>query len=331
MSTESRRGQTHRSTPFGALLGAGVGFFLGRLPGAVIGGLLGHLFQKQVLSGQPYGDPAAKAVGRAAALVDLAVATARIDGPLDASEREAIHSYFHRDAGLPPDALEHGRPHDKRRHRGPCRSPAAAAGAMPPLDGPDRVHVLFVLFRIALADRFLAPAESAALAEVAGVLGLTTADFQGIQAHFVAQNGTGFAAADDYAILGLEPGADADLVRRRYREAVKNYHPDRFQHLGDEFTSVASEKFKRIQEAYDRITDRSAPGPQPVRLSVCTACRVFSPVESASCPRCGAPKYEQREGQVRIRCPFCTQTNGLPRLALESQVRCGNCKVLLVR
>ncbi|WP_435183417.1 J domain-containing protein [Halobellus sp. EA9] len=50
-----------------------------------------------------------------------------------------------------------------------------------------------------------------------------------------------------YRTLGLDPGADEEAVRRAYRERVKAVHPDTDD--GDE------ETFKRVNRAYERLTD----------------------------------------------------------------------------
>jgi DnaJ like chaperone protein len=42
-------------------------------------------------------------------------------------------------------------------------------------------------------------------------------------------------------------------VRSAYRTLVKKYHPDRVQHLGDEFYQLAQQKFIAIQTSYERI------------------------------------------------------------------------------
>lgn len=313
--------------PLGILLGAGVGFALARVPGALLGALLGHLFQKQLAPGGSRG-AAAKAVERAAALVRLAVAVARVDGPVDEREREAIRSYFHRDAGLPADHLPGIDHMITGAEQGEREDPGAAARGLPSLDPADRVHVLFVLFRVALADRVLTPDEDAALREVAHVVGLAAADHAGVRGHFVVDGEPG--GGDDYRTLGVEPGTDLETVRARYKEAVRSYHPDRFQHLGEEFTSVATARFKRIQEAWQRVSE-GTPTRAKQRLSVCGACRVFSGVEQRVCPSCGQAKHVEDGDRVRLRCPFCIQTNAFPRPALCGSVRCGNCKVLLVR
>lgn len=50
--------------------------------------------------------------------------------------------------------------------------------------------------------------------------------------------------ADPYDTLAVNPGADDDEIRRAYRIAAKNAHPD---HGG------TAESFRRVREAYDRI------------------------------------------------------------------------------
>lgn len=56
------------------------------------------------------------------------------------------------------------------------------------------------------------------------------------------------SAAEAYRILGLDPDADAEAVRRAYRERAKAVHPD--SEGGDEA------EFKRVTDAYDRLRKR---------------------------------------------------------------------------
>ena len=57
--------------------------------------------------------------------------------------------------------------------------------------------------------------------------------------------------AQYYAVLGLEPGADMEAIKRSYRQLSMKYHPDKVSHLGEEFQEVAEEKMKEINAAYD--------------------------------------------------------------------------------
>ena len=57
--------------------------------------------------------------------------------------------------------------------------------------------------------------------------------------------------AQYYAVLGLEPGADMEAIKKSYRQLSMKYHPDKVSHLGEEFQEVAEEKMKEINAAYD--------------------------------------------------------------------------------
>ncbi len=56
-----------------------------------------------------------------------------------------------------------------------------------------------------------------------------------------------------YDILGIRPGASKEEIMAAYKKAVKKYHPDKLSHLGEEFSSLANEKFLEIQRAYDAL------------------------------------------------------------------------------
>jgi hypothetical protein len=65
-----------------------------------------------------------------------------------------------------------------------------------------------------------------------------------------ARNGLrsdGITPREAYDRLGLDPDADADTVKRAYREKVKEVHPD--TEGGDE------DEFKRIKTAYERLDE----------------------------------------------------------------------------
>lgn len=58
------------------------------------------------------------------------------------------------------------------------------------------------------------------------------------------------AQRDYYEILGLDKSADADAIKRAYRQQAKKYHPD--LHPGD---AEAEKNFKEVNEAYSILSD----------------------------------------------------------------------------
>ena len=56
-----------------------------------------------------------------------------------------------------------------------------------------------------------------------------------------------------YSILGLSESCSLDEAKKAYRDASKQYHPDRVSHLGEEFRKLAEEKMQKINEAYSTI------------------------------------------------------------------------------
>jgi DnaJ like chaperone protein len=58
---------------------------------------------------------------------------------------------------------------------------------------------------------------------------------------------------DPYTILGVSRGASPEEVKAAYRRLASQYHPDKVQHLGEDFKRLAEVKFKEIQDAYETI------------------------------------------------------------------------------
>jgi uncharacterized membrane protein YkvA (DUF1232 family) len=54
-----------------------------------------------------------------------------------------------------------------------------------------------------------------------------------------------------YEVLELSPGASKKEVEQAYKKLVAQYHPDKVDHLGQEFQELAHEKMLEIQEAYE--------------------------------------------------------------------------------
>lgn len=114
--------------------------------------------------------------------------------------------------------------------------------------------VLDGLFHIAKADDAFHPGEHGFLRRVAEIFGFSEADFARIQARHAD------VPDDPYPILGLPHNAPMEEVRKRYRDLVREHHPDR--HIADgvpeEMVEIATRRLQKINEAYDRIMEMAA-------------------------------------------------------------------------
>jgi DnaJ like chaperone protein len=61
---------------------------------------------------------------------------------------------------------------------------------------------------------------------------------------------------DPYKILKIQRGASQEDIKRAYRQLAGRYHPDKVEHLGDEFKVLAEKRFKEVQQAYQELRSK---------------------------------------------------------------------------
>ncbi len=83
------------------------------------------------------------------------------------------------------------------------------------------IDILEALFAIAMADGKYHPREDDFLAQVAQIFGLDGRCFSLVRARYVEG-----APRDPYDVLGVDPSASMGDLRRAWRAAVKDSHPD---------------------------------------------------------------------------------------------------------
>lgn len=55
-------------------------------------------------------------------------------------------------------------------------------------------------------------------------------------------------------VLGVSPETSQNELKIRYHELLAKYHPDKTQHLGEEFRQLAEQKTQQIVRAYELLT-----------------------------------------------------------------------------
>jgi curved DNA-binding protein CbpA len=106
-------------------------------------------------------------------------------------------------------------------------------------------------------------------------------------------------------VLGIESTAPPEDVKHAFRLQIAKYHPDKVQHLGEEFQAIAAERTTELNEAYrilgnperradyDRHHPSSAPGADTL-----SAPAAPSP-ESRSRPDRVEPTFNQRREKTQ--------------------------------
>ena len=89
--------------------------------------------------------------------------------------------------------------------------------------------------------------ETDVLETIAAYIGLSEEDSDSIFAIFRPNNDS------NYKILGIEPSATDEEVKKAYRRMAIKYHPDKVATLGEDVQKAAEEKFKKISQAYEAI------------------------------------------------------------------------------
>jgi DnaJ like chaperone protein len=58
---------------------------------------------------------------------------------------------------------------------------------------------------------------------------------------------------DPHEILGIDSSASREEIQAAYRARMREYHPDKVAHLGEELQKVAHRKAVEIQQAYEQL------------------------------------------------------------------------------
>jgi len=83
--------------------------------------------------------------------------------------------------------------------------------------------------------------------KISGAMGVTSNDFLSIKNMFIPETNS------SYKILEIEPTCTNEEVKKAYRRMAMKYHPDKVSHLGEDLRKIADEKFKKVNEAYEKI------------------------------------------------------------------------------
>jgi DnaJ like chaperone protein len=243
---------------WGKLIGGVAGFAMGGPVGALFGAALGHAADNGNLAGMKRALPfdsarLAAMLGRkdqlfAVNVTVLAAKLAKCDGVVSRAEVDAFKRQFRIEGAA---VQQIGVLFDQARADAGGFVPYARQLGEAFADNRAILEtVLSALSAVARADGPINGAEADFLARVAHEFGV---DLDAAQraGRAMSQNG----ADDPYEVLGVPRGLAADELRARWKQLMRENHPDGLAARGvpPEFIARATDRVARINAAYDQI------------------------------------------------------------------------------
>ena len=112
-----------------------------------------------------------------------------------------------------------------------------------------RLELVHLLLEVAKADGEVVEVETQVIEQIAIHMGISTADYQSLLALYQQHKDANWA----YTALEIEPSASDEEVKKAYRRMAMKYHPDKVANAGEQIRQQATEKFRKINEAYEHI------------------------------------------------------------------------------
>jgi len=232
-----------------------LGFALYRLPGAIVGFLLGSFLDnlggakrtggyKQVFQ-QQRSDKVSPADFELN-LLSLASLVIKADGKVSQAELDYVRQYFVQAYGKDRANAIFKVFNEviKKREISGSRIGNVLRQRM---RYESRLQVVHFLFSIANADGFVSNAEVNTIQGISVNLGIQNKDFESIKAMF-------FKNPDSaYKILEIDRTATIQEIKTAYRHMAKKYHPDKLRHMDEAYRKGAEDKFRKVQEAYEQL------------------------------------------------------------------------------
>jgi DnaJ like chaperone protein len=229
-----------------------LGYFIFRLPGAIVGFLIGSFIENLNSSGSGrtvFSDAARQSVSPAdfeLHLLSLCSIVIKADGQVSQRELDYVRQYF-----LSTYGKDRANAIFRTFNEVIKKRELSAARICAYLNQRTRYEVrlqlLHFLFGIAGADGAVSEAEVLKLQEIARYLRVGTHDFESIKAMFIK------TADNAYKILEIEKSATDEEVKKAYRHMAKKYHPDKVITEDEAIKKGAEDKFKEVQKAYEII------------------------------------------------------------------------------
>ena len=177
-------------------------------------------------------------------LLVLSAAIIKADGKTTSQELSTLRNFFTRNFG--PQAGQEAEEIVKELISKDFNLYEVCTQVRSCMDYSQRLQLYHFLVALGACDG-LHKSEIDVLEVIASYIGLSKSDADSIFAMFKPNNDS------NYRILGIEPSATDEEVKKAYRKMAVMYHPDKVVTLGADVQKAAEEKFQQINNAKDMI------------------------------------------------------------------------------
>lgn len=232
---------------WGKIIGGTAGFALGGPLGALLGLSVGHAVDASVQTITQ--DPEkTRQITFTIGVIALSAKMAKADGRVTREEVDAFKQVFH----VPPSEMKNvGRVYNMaRQHTAGFDAYAKQIADLMKDNRRVLSDLLEALFFIAKSDGHVHPNELNFIRAVAKIFGFPQKDIDA----FVHRH-VGADPDCPYSVLGAEPDISDTELRKKYRQLVRENHPDRLiaEGVPSDLIAVATRRAAEINAAYDKI------------------------------------------------------------------------------
>jgi len=225
----------------GWLFGGPLGALLGFAVGSMVDGPKQNAFTTSY-RGQNYKTTAGDF---ALSLIVLVAAVMKADGKVVRAELDYVKDFFRKQFGDETAAEALRMLRDLLKQDIPVADVCKQISRN--MEYSSRLQLIHILYGISASDRFIDQRESKAIDTIASYLNISQNDRESIKNMFIPSDDA------NYKILEIDPSASNEEVKKAYRKMARKYHPDMVNHLGEDFRKIANEKFRKVNEAYEKI------------------------------------------------------------------------------
>jgi DnaJ like chaperone protein len=242
----------------GKLVGGTIGFALGGPLGALAGAVFGHTFDQTDDPHQLF-DTGSVERGQERAQLTFFVGTfsmlaklARSDGRITPQEVDSIERFMAVDLALDPESRRAARGIFNKAVDSPETFQDYAAQFYRQFQGePHLLEMMIdIMLKVSVADGSLTETEESLILSAVRMFGLSDETYAKLRAGY-----QGDTLEKYYSVLNTTEADSDEQVKQQYRKLVSEYHPDKIasKNLPDPFIQFANDKFREIQEAYEKI------------------------------------------------------------------------------